>query len=49
MLRAIGIAVLASVMLAACGGGAQTTENTQSIGGNDTSGDAPYAGPVAST
>ncbi len=47
MFRAIGIAVLASFALAACGGGAQTTENTQSIGGGGNSGDAPYSGPVA--
>ena len=47
MIRAIGIALLASVTLAACGGGAQTTENLQSLGGGGTSGDTPYAGPVA--
>ncbi len=46
MLRAIGIAVLASFALAACGGGAQTTENTQSIGGGgNTGGTPPYTGP----
>ncbi|MCG8371543.1 MAG: LamG domain-containing protein [Proteobacteria bacterium] len=46
MIRAIGIALLAGVALAACGGGAQTSENPQSTGGGD-AGDAPYAGPVA--
>ena len=46
MTRAIGIAVLASVLLAACGGGAQTTTNPVApTGGNDNG--APYAGPVA--
>jgi mono/diheme cytochrome c family protein len=46
MTRAIGIAVLASVLLAACGGGAQTTTNpTGPTGGGNN--DAPYTGPVA--
>jgi len=46
MIRAIGIAVLASVVLAACGGGAETTTNPQApvSGGSN---DAPYTGPVA--
>ena len=47
MIRGIGIALLASVVLAACGGGAETTTNPQApIGGG--SNDAPYTGPVAS-
>ncbi len=46
MIRAIGIAVLASFVLSACGGGAQTTElpAPPDTGNN---GDAPYTGPVA--
>ena len=46
MTRAIGIAVLASVLLAACGGGAQTTTNPVAPTGGVNNG-APYAGPVA--
>ena len=47
MIRGIGIALLASVVLAACGGGAETTTNPQApVGGG--SNDAPYTGPVAS-
>ena len=46
MIRGIGIALLTSVVLAACGGGAETTTNPQApIGGG--SNDAPYTGPVA--
>ncbi len=46
MIRAIGIAVLASFALAACGGGAETTElPAPPDSGNN--GDQPYAGPVA--
>jgi hypothetical protein len=46
MTRVIGIAVLASVLLAACGGGAQTTTNPAAPTGS-TNNDAPYSGPVA--
>ncbi|HKJ21316.1 MAG TPA: LamG domain-containing protein, partial [Woeseiaceae bacterium] len=46
MIRGTGIGLLASVVLAACGGGAETTTNPQApIGG--VSNDAPYSGPVA--
>ncbi|MDJ0710026.1 MAG: LamG domain-containing protein [Woeseiaceae bacterium] len=46
MIRAIGIAVLASFVLAACGGGAETTElPAPPDSGNN--GDTPYTGPVA--
>ena len=45
-LRAATVAVLSSVVLAACGGGAQTTDNPLSQGpGSDN--DAVYTGPVA--
>jgi len=46
MIRGIGIALLASVVLTACGGGAETTTNPQApvSGGSN---DAPYTGPVA--
>ncbi|MBT8089969.1 MAG: LamG domain-containing protein [Gammaproteobacteria bacterium] len=45
-LRAATVALLASVVLAACGGGAQTTDNPLSQGpGNNN--DAVYTGPVA--
>ena len=45
VLRAIAIGVFASAVLAACGGGAATTENplTQA----PPPGNAPYTGPVA--
>ena len=43
-LRAAAVALLASVMLAACGGGAQTTENPQSQAPNN---NVTYTGPVA--
>jgi hypothetical protein len=46
VLRAAAVSVLASIVLAACGGGAATTENplTQA----PPPGNAPYTGPVAS-
>ena len=45
-LRAATVALLSSVVLAACGGGAQTTDNPLSQGpGNNN--DAVYTGPVA--
>ena len=47
-LNGIVTALLASVILAACGGGAETTENLQSVssGGVNTSGNKPvYTGP----
>ena len=48
MIRAIGIALLASFVVAACGGGAGTTENVPSgAGGGPTGGTPPYGGPVA--
>ena len=40
------LAVTASIVLAACGGGAETTNNPINPGGG-TSNDAPYTGPVA--
>ena len=45
-LRSGAVLLSASVILAACGGGAQTTDNPTSVnqGGNN---DAPYAGPAA--
>ena len=47
MNRAFGIAtLLASLFLAACGGGATTTENPAAPTGGNTGG-TPYAGPVA--
>jgi len=51
MTKANGIvtALLASVLLAACGGGAQTTENLAGTGGNgggNTANKPPYTGPA---
>jgi len=45
LLRAIVVVILAGAMLSACGGGAQTTEN--SVTSLPNPGDAPYTGPVA--
>lgn len=41
------VAVLASIVLAACGGGAEVVENQQVVGGGPISKDVPYTGPVA--
>jgi len=42
------LAIVASFVLAACGGGAQTTDlPAQNGGGNNNSGNAPYTGPTA--
>ena len=46
-LRTAAPAIAASVVLAACGGGAQTTANPQSQVPGDTGGNNPYTGPVA--
>jgi hypothetical protein len=44
-LRAVVVATLASVVITACGGGAQTVENQQ-IGGGNTGGSTQYTGPA---
>lgn len=41
------IALVASIVLAACGGGAETVENQQVGGTGPVNKDAPYTGPVA--
>ena len=46
-LKAVFVAILASIVLTACGGGAQTTDNPQNNGGGTGSNDVPYTGPVA--
>jgi len=46
-LKNVLVTVLASIVLAACGGGAETVENQQIGGTGPTNKDAPYTGPVA--
>ena len=46
-LRAAAVALLSSVVLAACGGGAQTTENPISQNPDNGGGNTAYTGPVA--
>ncbi len=46
LLRGSAVILSASVFLAACGGGAQTTDNPTSLNQGPTN-DAPYAGPAA--
>ena len=47
-LRAVLVAIVASLVLSACGGGAETTANQQNGGGgNNNTNNQPYTGPVA--
>ena len=46
-LKNVFVTVVASIVLAACGGGAETVENQQVGGTGPVSKDAPYSGPVA--
>ncbi|NNC76503.1 MAG: LamG domain-containing protein, partial [Woeseiaceae bacterium] len=45
--KSVLLAFVSSLVLSACGGGASTTDLPQSQGGGNTTGNAPYAGPVA--
>ena len=47
-LKNVFVTVVASIVLAACGGGAETVENQQVGGTGPIDKDAPYTGPVAS-
>ncbi|MGI9200740.1 MAG: LamG-like jellyroll fold domain-containing protein, partial [Woeseiaceae bacterium] len=46
-LKNVFVTVVASIVLAACGGGAETVENQQVGGTGPVDKDAPYSGPVA--
>jgi hypothetical protein len=46
-LKNVFVTVVASIVLAACGGGAETVENQQVGGTGPVNKDAPYSGPVA--
>ncbi len=47
VLKSALVAVLASIVLTACGGGADTVENQQNVGGGPVITNEPYTGPVA--